>query len=217
MSDKKISHATMARYPVYLKALRLMNEEGREHFLSSELSDQTHIQDTTIRRDFSFLPQPIKGRRGIGYDTKNMIDALSKQLGLGLKEEPIILVGVGTLGTAMIKYNSWQNTVGKIVCAYDQNAEVVGHRYDINVYHINELEYTFPPECKIAILAISDDVQDTVDRLVRLGVRGIVDFTHSHFMVPRYVNVQSVDVVVAIQELIMKMNEKNNEEDSSNV
>ena len=39
-----------------------------------------------------------------------------------------------------------------------------------------------------------------------LGIKGIVDFTHDHFTVKPDVVVQTVDVVVAIQELILKMN-----------
>lgn len=52
---KKISRATMARFPIYLKALRAMGHIGKDNFLSSELAEVTHIQDTTIRRDFGFF------------------------------------------------------------------------------------------------------------------------------------------------------------------
>ncbi len=58
---------------------------------------------------------------------------------------------------------------------------------------------------RLRILAISDNVQEMVDCLVALGIKGIVDFTHSHFIVPQGVEVQNVDVVVAIQELELKM------------
>lgn len=56
---QKISRATMTRFPVYLKALRVMGHEGKENFLSSELAEVTHIQDTTIRRDFGFYLRRI--------------------------------------------------------------------------------------------------------------------------------------------------------------
>ena len=85
----------------------------------------------------------------------------------------------------------------------DKNKE--GERFGIKIYHIDDLEATFPKGCKIAILAISENVQETVDRLIKLGIKGIVDFTHSHFMVGEGVEVQTVDVVVAIQELVIKM------------
>ena len=53
--QQKISKATMSRFPIYLKALRNMQQEGKENFLSSELSEVTGILDTTIRRDFESL------------------------------------------------------------------------------------------------------------------------------------------------------------------
>lgn len=203
---QKISKATMSRFPVYLKALRNMQLEGKEQFLSSELSEVTGILDTTIRRDFGFLTtKEALGTRGKGYDVKEIINVLNNVLGLGLNE-PIILIGVGNLGSAILKYNRWQYTVGKIVCGYDQDKNKVGERYGIKLKHIDELEETFPKGCKIAILAISENVQETVNRLMDLGVKGIVDFTHSHFTVNRDVVVQTVDVVVAIQELVLNMN-----------
>ena len=202
---QKISKATMSRFPRYLKALRNMQHEGKEHFLSSELSEATGILDTTIRRDFGFLTDKESlGKRGIGYDTKEILNILNNVLGLGL-DESIILIGVGNLGSAILKYNRWQYTVGKIVCCYDQDQNKVGERFGVKLNHIDDLEKTFPEGCKIAILAISDQVQETVDRLMALGVKGIVDFTHSHFTVHDDVVVQTVDVVVAIQELVLKM------------
>lgn len=204
--SKKISKATMSRFPVYLKALRKMQHEGKEVCLSSELFETTGIQDTTIRRDFTYLSKTDNfGRRGKGYDVKHLIDGLSEVLGLGL-DEPIILIGIGNLGSAILKYNRWQYTVGQIVCGYDQDKNKEGERFGVKLYSIDDLERTFPDGCKIAILAISNDVQETVNRLISLGIKGIVDFTHSHFTVPSDVEVQPVDVVVAIQELVIKMN-----------
>ena len=198
--DKKISKATMSRFPVYLKALRKMQHEGKETCLSSELFEITGIQDTTIRRDFTYLSKTDNfGRRGRGYD-----------VGLGL-DESIILIGVGNLGSAILKYNRWQYTVGKIVCGYDMDKNKEGERFGVKICHIDKLEETFPSDCKIAILAISENVQETVDRLMKLGIKGIVDFTHSHFMVQEGVEVQTVDVVVAIQELVIKMKSNDQE------
>jgi len=203
---QRISKATMSRFPIYLKALRSMQHAGKCHFLSSELSEATGILDTTIRRDFSFLTnRETLGKRGIGYDTEEIMDVLNNVLGLGL-DEPIVLIGIGNLGNAILKYNRWQYTVGRIVCGYDINHNKVGEQFGVKLRHLDDLEATFPSGCKIAILAISENVQETVDRLMDLGVKGIVDFTHTHFTVRKDVIVQNVDVVVAIQELILKMN-----------
>lgn len=204
-NNPKISKATMSRFPVYLKALRKMQLEGKINFLSSELSEITSILDTTIRRDFGFLStEEGLGRRGIGYQVDQIIEALNEILGLG-QHESIILIGVGNLGSAILKYNRWQYSVGKIVCAYDKDPNIVGERFGVKMYHVDDLEKTFPENCNIAILAISQDVQPTVDRLMDLGIKGIVDFTHTHFLVREGVEVQPVDVVAAIQELALRM------------
>ena len=70
------------------------------------------------------------GKRGYGYDTHNIIKALSQVLGLGL-DESIILIGVGNLGSAILKYNKWKYTVGKIVRAYDLDENIVNASNDL--------------------------------------------------------------------------------------
>lgn len=202
----KISNATMSRYPIYLKALRKMRHQGKSVFLSSELYEETGIPDTTIRRDFTYLSEGSTnlGRRGRGYDVEKLIESFNEVLGLK-SSEPIILIGVGNLGKAILKYNSWSYTVGKIVCAFDKDVNKADDQLPIPVHTIESLPEKIPEGCKIAILAISQNVQETVDHLISLGIKGIVDFTHEHFTVPAGVEVQNVDVVVAMQELVIKM------------
>lgn len=207
MKDRKISNATMSRFPIYLKALRQMKDSGKEVCLSSELAVTTGIQDTTIRHDFTYLSKTHNfGKRKMGYEIQSLIDVLNDLLGLN-QDEKVILLGIGNLGSAILKYNSWQYTVGKIVSAYDLDNEKVGVRHGVSLHSIEDLEKTFPAGCRIAILAISHNVQETVDRLTKLGIKGIIDFTHTHFEVEKDVKVQSMDVVVSIQELVMKMNQ----------
>ncbi len=206
--EKVISKATMSRFPTYLKALRQMALEGKQNVLSSELYEVTGIQDTTIRRDLTYLSKDENfGKPGKGYSVKHLIDGLSEVLGVGL-ESPIILIGVGNLGSAILKYNRWQYTVGKIVGCYDMDRNKEGELFGVKVHHIDDLEKTFPEDCEIAILAISQNIQETVDRLMDLGVKGIVDFTHSHFTVREGIEVKPVDVVAAIQELALKIHSK---------
>ena len=59
---------------------------------------------------------------------------------------------------------------------------------------------------RIAIVTVSKNIQETVDRLVDLGIVGIVDFSSEHIQVPNNVAIKSVDVVSTIQELIFQAN-----------
>lgn len=202
-STSNVPKATLQRYPVYLKALRKLQKSGITKIMSKELSSFVDIEPTTIRRDFSFLGN--LGKQGYGYDVDRLIEIFNSQLGVDF-DEKIILVGAGNLGRALMNYNKWDFVVGEIACAFDADPEKVGEQFGIHVYSMDELEERIPDGCRIAILTISNDVQETVDRLVENGITGLVDFTHQHFMTPRGVVVKVVDVVSSIQELVFQTN-----------
>ncbi len=198
-----VPKATLQRYPVYLKALRKLQKNGVSKIMSKELSQFVDIEPTTIRRDFSFLGN--LGKQGYGYDVDRLIEIFNSQLG-GDFDEKIILVGAGNLGRALLNYNKWDYVVGEIACAFDSDPAKVGTVFGVNVYSMDDLEEKIPEGCRIAILTISNDVQNTVNRLTKNGITGIVDFTHEHFLVPRGVVVKAVDVVSSIQELVFQTN-----------
>lgn len=202
-NQNTVPKATLQRYPVYLKALRKLQKNGVNRIMSKELSNFVGIEPTTIRRDFSFLGN--LGKQGYGYNVDTLIDIFNSQLG-GDFDEKIILVGAGNLGRALLNYNKWDYVVGEITCAFDNEPEKVGNLFGVEVYHMDTLEENMPKGCRIAILTVSTDVQNTVDRLIRNGITGIVDFTHQHFQVPRGVVVKAVDVVSSIQELVFTTN-----------
>lgn len=195
--------ATLQRYPVYLKALRRMRKYGKTRVMSKELSESVNIESATIRRDFSLLGN--LGKQGYGYDIDSLIDRFNQELGVDF-DEKIILVGAGNLGRALMKYNKWDHVVGEIACAFDKDPDRQGVRFHIPVYDMDELEEKIPEGCRIAILAISENVQSTVDKLVKNGIIGIVDFTHKHIKVPEGVSIKVVDVVASIQELVFETN-----------
>lgn len=204
MNDKIIPKATLHRYPIYLKALRRMKKYGKTRVMSKELSELVNIDSATIRRDFSLLG--TLGKQGYGYDIETLIERFNQELGVDF-DEKIILLGAGNLGTALMKYNKWDHVVGEITCAFDTDEKRLGTHFGIPVYSLEELEDKIPEGCRIAILAIGDNVQKTVDRLVKCGIVGIVDFTHKHIQLPKGVAIKVVDVVSSIQELVFQTNE----------
>lgn len=203
MVNKSVPKATLQRYPVYLKALRKLKKSGIERIMSKELAHVVNIEPTTIRRDFSFLGS--LGKQGFGYEIDRLIEIFNMQLGMDF-EEKIILVGAGNMGRALMKYNKWDYVVGEIACAFDINPDRQGVRFGIPVYDMKDLEEKIPPGCRIAILAISNEIQATIDRLIACGIVGIVDFTHEHIQVPKGVVLKCVDVVSSIQELVFETN-----------
>ena len=202
---KNVPNATLQRYPVYLKALRKIPRSGQKRIMSRELAEYVNIKPTTIRRDFSLIGS--LGKQGYGYDVDFLIETFSNQLGINF-DEKIILVGAGNLGKAILNYNHWDNVVGEIVCAFDKAPEKCG-QISVPLYHMDQLSEKIPEGCRIAIICISGDIQNTVDLLVENGISGIVNFTHEHFTAPAGIHVRSVDVVSSIQELVFETNSIN--------
>ena len=203
-----ISKATLQRYPIYLKALRKLSAEGTKRVLSSELSEYVNIKSTTIRRDFSLMGQ--FGKQGYGYDVDELISIFARELGEDY-DEKMILIGVGRLGTAILNYNNWDYVAGEIVCAFDLQPEKRNNEPKVNVpvYHIDQLKDKIPQGCEIAILCIPSGAQEIVDQLHELGVKGIVNFTREHFVLPEGMIKKDVDVVSTIQELVFEVNSIN--------
>ncbi len=201
-TERKVPKATLQRYPVYLKALRKLKAEGVTRIMSRQLADYVSIESTTIRRDFSFLGN--LGKQGYGYNVDDLIRIFSDELGVNF-DEKIILIGAGNLGKALLNYNNWNHVVGEIVCAFDLAPEKV-HGASVPVYNLKDISTKMPKGCRIAILCISQDVQETVDLLVENGIKGFVSFAVDHFSVPSGVYVKQVDVVSSIQELVFETN-----------
>lgn len=203
---KNVPKATFQRYPVYLKALRRLQNNGVSRVMSKELAELVNVEPTTIRRDFSFLGN--LGKQGYGYEVETLIEIFNRQLGVDF-DEKLILIGAGNLGRALMHYNNWDYVVGEIVCAFDADESKCGIHFGIDVLPMKDLETKIPKGCHIAILTISKNVQETVDLLVQNGITGIVDFTHQHFIAPKGVVIKVVDVVSSIQELVFESNSMN--------
>lgn len=201
-TGRKVPKATLQRYPVYLKALRKLKADGETKIMSRQLADYVSIESTTIRRDFSFLGS--LGKQGYGYNVDDLIKIFSDELGVNF-DEKIVLIGAGNLGKALLNYNKWNHVVGEIVCAFDLMPDKVTGA-SVPVYALKDIREKLPKGCRIAILCISQDVQNTVDLLVDSGIKGFVSFAVDHFSVPQGVYVKQVDVVSSIQELVFETN-----------
>lgn len=206
--DKKIPFATRDRYPNYLRVLRYFQAKGLDKIMSNDLARELGINSTSVRRDISYLGH--MGRQGYGYNISTLIDELKKELGDG-KDEGIVLMGVGNMGKALLKYNTFSFQVGRIVCAFDVDQNNIGMIENIPVYHYKELYSKFPKGVKIAILALPGNIaQKVADELMSLGVTAFINFSDGALKTRRRVIVETVDLASLIQEIIYKFKQKNN-------
>ena len=198
----KIPQATSKRLPLYYRFLHNFANAGKKRVSSSELSEAMKIDAATIRRDFSHFG--ALGRKGYGYDVQYLVDFFRQTLDQD-EETDVALIGVGSLGSAFLKYNFQKNHNTRIVIAFDRKAPPEGKLISgIPVYHPDKIEEKILElGVEVVILTVPSRVaQEITDRLVAIGLKGILNFTPVRLAVPEGIRVLTIDLSVELQTLI---------------
>jgi redox-sensing transcriptional repressor len=199
--QSKIPQATAKRLPLYYRFLKNLYLSGKQRVSSAELSEAVKVDSATIRRDFSYFG--ALGKKGYGYNIQYLLSFFRKTLDQD-EVTKVTLIGVGNLGTAFLNYNFIKNNNTKIEMAFDIDTEKIGSEVGgVPVYHFDELEEKLGSDVSIAILTVPAAVaQPITDRLVKIGIKGIVNFTPARINVPETIRIHHIDLAVELQSLI---------------
>jgi len=201
----KISQATSKRLPLYYRFLQNFAAAGKKRVSSSELSEVMKIDAATIRRDFSNFG--ALGRKGYGYDVDYLVDFFRNTLDQD-EETDVALIGVGSLGSAFLKYNFHKNHNTRIVLAFDPKAPKEGKSMSgIDVFHPDLIQEKIKENgIELVILTVpAHSAQEVTDGLVDLGIKGILNFTPVRLAVPDTIRVHTIDLSAELQTLIYFM------------
>ena len=209
MKDQVIPKATARRLPLYYRYLRMLHDTGKNKVSSTELSEAVQVDSATIRRDFSYFGE--LGKRGYGYDVENLMNFFAKTLN---EDEltNVALIGVGNLGSALLKYKFHQSNSIRVSCAFDVNEDIVGRIVDgIPVYPMEDMmEQIRVQQIEVAILTIpARKAQEVVNKLAEAWVKGILNFTAARLVAPPEVLIQNVDLTNELQTLIYFLHHDN--------
>lgn len=203
MNNKfRIPKATAKRLPLYYRYLLLLNDEGKDKVSSTELAEAVQVDSASIRRDFSYFG--ALGKRGYGYDVKNLLSFFKKILNQDILTN-VALVGVGNLGHALLNYNFKRSNNIRISCAFDINPEITGKiTQGVPVYSMDEMKQQIADQqIRIAILTVPQaTAQKTADEMIEAGIKGIMNFTPIRLSAPNGVRIQNVDLATELQTLI---------------
>lgn len=199
-SKQNIPQATAKRLPLYYRTLNNLSYRGKTRVSSKELSEAVKVDSATIRRDFSYFG--ALGKKGYGYNVEYLLEFFKQILDQDELTE-VALIGVGNLGTALLNYNFLRNNNTKIVMAFERSQGKVGTKKgDVPIYHIDDLAEKLK-NIQIAILTVpASEAQDMTNRLVDIGIKGILNFTPARLTVPSHVRIHHIDLSVELQSLI---------------
>ena len=202
MPNRRIPEATVARLPMYLRALLELAEVHGDATVSSEdLARLAGVNAAKVRKDLSYLGS--YGTRGVGYDVHYLLFQITRELGL-TQHWPAAIVGIGNLGRALADYKGFTERGFRIVALFDADERVIGQEVGgITVRDLDELKEVVAEEgISIGIIAVPPlAAQEVAERLVDAGVKSILNFAPAVVNVPPDVTVRKVDLSIELQIL----------------
>jgi len=195
---KVLSSGVVERLSQYLNCLLQFREAGYKYVSSKELGFCTGINPAEIRRDLMKIGST--GKKGLGYPVDELIKSLQKALGTGFQEK-VALVGAGNLGTAIAGFTGLKRHGFKIEAIFDVDPQKVGREiYGIFVYHVDDLEKIVREQkIRIGIIATPKEAaQEVAQKLIRSGVKIIVNYTDSVIKAPPGIKVHNTNPVVEL-------------------
>jgi redox-sensing transcriptional repressor len=201
LKERVIPEATVARLPVYLRALVELAEDGATTVSSDALARAAGVNSAKVRKDLSHLGS--YGTRGVGYDVAYLIHQVRRELGLS-QPWPIVLAGVGNLGHALANYRGFPERGFRIAALVDADPAKVGEIVGgLPIRPVDALaEVVASIDAAIGMICTPGSVaQEVADRMIDAGIRSILNFAPSVISVPEGVSVRKVDLAIELQIL----------------
>ena len=196
-----IPDATVARLPLYLRALVAIAETGATTVSSETLAAAAGVNSAKVRKDLSALGS--YGTRGVGYDVWHLIHEVRDQLGLS-QHWPIVIAGIGNLGQALAHYRGFTERGFRVAALVDTDPAKQGMRIEgLEVRPLEDLGSVVASDAiAIGVIATpASAAQVVADRMVEAGLRSILNFAPAVVVVPEGVTVRKVDLAVELQIL----------------
>lgn len=206
----KIPEVTITRLSLYLRCLNELENEGVDVVSSSELGERCGLNPAQIRKDLAYFGE--FGTRGVGYYVKELKEDIKRVLGLD-KEWEVALIGVGNLGKALLSYQGFKRHGFKITVAFDKVIDEDKKKAipeGCELYNADSMEEIIKKRnIKLAIVAVNPQgLQEVIDRLVKAGIKGILNFVPARVYTPPGVVIRTIDLSIEMETLTYYVNLK---------
>ncbi len=198
---RKAGLPCVKRMPAYLQMLRVLQAEGQEHVSGTVLASVHNLEPVIVRKDLTMTG--AVGTPRIGFHIAELIAAIERFLGWD-NQTKAVLVGVGSLGTALLGYQGFQDFGFRIVGAFDQNPKIIGKWvHGRKVQAIEQLShFVRRGEVLLGVLTVPvEAAQETAELMAHAGIRGIWNFTPAKLKLPSDVVIQKEDLAEGLAVL----------------
>jgi redox-sensing transcriptional repressor len=197
----QVSQKTIGRLSLYRRLLNELAVEGVRNVYSHQLASMAGGTAAQVRRDLMSIG--YSGSPTRGYEVQELIKSIR-----GFLDSPqvqgVALVGIGNLGRAIMAYFTGRRPNLSIVAAFDKDPHKANRIvHGCRCYGMDDLARVIR-EQDIHVGAITvpaAEAQDVANKLVREGVRGIVNFAPAALRVPPDVYVEDIDMSMSLEKV----------------
>lgn len=199
---------TIRRLPWYLSYVRMLDNQNVSYVSSTQISKELNVQSSQIAKDLSFLN--IRGKTRIGYEVKSLVTELEDFLGFD-KQHNAVVIGTGSLGTALIQDHGLEHYGLNIVAGFDVRGDVIGQRLgNVPIYNINQLaDWQREHRVSIAILTVPvEKAQEVADLAVSSGMTALWNFTPYRIKTPEGVAIANTSIYAHLAIIYNRMQDQ---------
>ena len=200
-APQRLPRPAVGRLSLYYRELIRLLNEGEVSLNSKALGLLVDVSPSVVRRDLSALG--TIGRRGVGYDISVLLDRIGRVLGSGVQWN-VILVGVGSLGHALLRYRGFDRLGFHLSAAFDNDPRLIGTEIGgIEVLDAESLESVLGDQkAELAILALpAEHAAEIAGKLLACDIKGILNFAPTTLSLGEDVAVVNVDLASELQRL----------------
>ena len=204
---RKAGLPCVKRMPAYLQMLRVLQAEGHEHVSGTVLAGAHNLEPVIVRKDLAITG--AVGTPRIGFHIAELIAAIERFLGWD-NQTKAVLVGVGSLGTALLGYHGFHDFGFRMVGAFDQNPKIVGKWvHGRKVQAVDQLApFVRRGEIRLGVLTVPEAAaQETAELMVHAGIRGIWNFTPFKLELPNGIVTQKEDLAEGLAVLSHRLHQ----------
>jgi len=174
---------------------------GFERIFSYTLAQEIGVSPEQVRKDFSQFH--LRGNKKAGYLIQDILNKINDLLH---KEDihKIIIVGLGNIGEALIKYKGFVNRNMQLVAGFDIDPAKLKKNCHIPTFHSKEIPKVVKKEnVHIGIITVPEvAAQEVCNTMVKAGIKGILNFAPVMLKAPSDVVVQNISVCGELEALV---------------
>lgn len=204
-----MSEQALKRLPRYLLYLKELQKQGDVFVTAPVVARQLGLNEVQVRKELSVM-STAPGKPRTGFPISDLIDNMETYLGYRNVDDAV-LVGVGSLGHALLGNHGFDHCGVHIVAAFDRNDALDGLTiHEKPIFSVRRMvDLCRRMHIRIGIITVSpDQAQIVCDQLVSAGILAIWNFAPVQLRVPEHVIVRNEDLSSSLAMLAHQLQEK---------